>query len=377
MLENPGFLLTGLAFVAVIGPLVFVHEFGHYIVGRWCGVKAEAFSIGFGPELLAWVDKRGTRWRLAALPLGGYVRFKGDMNAASQTDPAWLQMSAQDRAESFPAKPVWQRAAIVAAGPAVNFLFAILLLGGLAYWKGDPVSPPVVQQVAPASAAERAGLRPGDRIVSIMGRQIDSFTDIAPIVSLRPGEVLPYVIERDGQRTAMTIAAGERIEKDRFGNIFRLGQLGVMSDKVEFRDIALWEIPVVGTLRTGQMFVSAMDGLGQIITGRRSVKELGGPLKIADVSGQAAMMGLFGFLTFMALISINLGFINLLPIPMLDGGHLLFYGIEALQRRPVSPQVQEWAYRSGLALLMTVMVLVTFNDLSSFGLWKGLSGLIG
>ncbi|MEG8220451.1 RIP metalloprotease RseP [Sphingobium sp. D43FB] len=377
MLENPGFLLTVLAFVAVIGPLVFVHEFGHYIVGRWCGVKAEAFSIGFGPELLAWVDKRGTRWRLAALPLGGYVRFKGDMNAASQADPAWLQMSAQDRAESFPAKPVWQRAAIVAAGPAVNFLFAILLLGGLAYWKGDPVSPPVVQQVAPASAAEKAGLRPGDRIVSIMGRQIDSFTDIAPIVSLRPGEVLPYVIERDGQRTAMTIAAGERIEKDRFGNIFRLGQLGVMSDKVEFRDIALWEIPVVGTLRTGQMFVSAMDGLGQIITGRRSVKELGGPLKIADVSGQAAMMGLFGFLTFMALISINLGFINLLPIPMLDGGHLLFYGIEALQRRPVSPQVQEWAYRSGLALLMTVMVLVTFNDLSSFGLWKSLSGLIG
>ena len=377
MLENPGFLLTVLAFVAVIGPLVFVHEFGHYIVGRWCGVKAEAFSIGFGPELLAWVDKRGTRWRLAALPLGGYVRFKGDMNAASQADPAWLQMSAQDRAESFPAKPVWQRAAIVAAGPVVNFLFAILLLGGLAYWKGDPVSPPVVQQVAPASAAEKAGLRPGDRIVSIMGRQIDSFTDIAPIVSLRPGEVLPYVIERDGQRTAMTIAAGERIEKDRFGNIYRLGQLGVMSDKVEFRDIALWEIPVIGTVRTGQMFVSAMDGLGQIITGRRSVKELGGPLKIADVSGQAAMMGLFGFLTFMALISINLGFINLLPIPMLDGGHLLFYGIEALQRRPVSPQVQEWAYRSGLALLMTVMVLVTFNDLSSFGLWKSLSGLIG
>ena len=377
MLENPGFLLTVLAFVAVIGPLVFVHEFGHYIVGRWCGVKAEAFSIGFGPELLAWVDKRGTRWRLAALPLGGYVRFKGDMNAASQTDPAWLEMSAQDRAESFPAKPVWQRAAIVAAGPAVNFLFAILLLGGLAYWKGYPVSPPVVQQVAAASAAEKAGLRPGDRIVSIMGRQIDSFTDIAPIVSLRPGEALPYVIERDGQRTAMTIAAGERIEKDRFGNIYRLGQLGVMSDKVEFRQIALWEIPVIGTVRTGQIFVSAMDGLGQIITGRRSVKELGGPLKIADVSGQAAMMGLVGFLTFMALISINLGFINLLPIPMLDGGHLLFYGIEAVQRRPVSPQVQEWAYRSGLALLMMVMVLVTFNDLSSFGLWKSLSGLIG
>ena len=377
MIQNPGFLLTVLAFVAVIGPLVFVHELGHYLVGRWCGVKAEAFSIGFGPEIAAWVDRRGTRWRLAALPLGGYVRFKGDMNAASQADPKWLEMSAQDRSESFPAKPLWQRAAIVAAGPLVNFLFAILLLGSLAYWKGDPVSPPVVQQVAAGSAAQKAGLRAGDRVVTIMGRQIESFTDITPIVSLRPGEMLPYVIERDGKRMVMDIAAGERVEKDRFGNIYRLGQLGIMSQAIEYRQIALWEIPLVGTQRTTQMFVSAMDGLGQIITGRRSAKELGGPLKIADVSGQAAMMGLAGFLTFMALISINLGFINLLPIPMLDGGHLLFYGIEALQRRPVSPQVQDWAYRSGLALLMTVMLLVTFNDLSSFGLWERLSGLIG
>ncbi|QGP78808.1 RIP metalloprotease RseP [Sphingobium sp. CAP-1] len=377
MIQNPGFLMTVLAFVAVIGPLVFVHELGHYLVGRWCGVKAEAFSIGFGPELFAWVDRRGTRWRVAALPLGGYVRFKGDMNAASMTDPAWLEMPAAERAQCFPAKPLWQRAAIVAAGPAVNFLFAILLLGGLAYWNGDPVSQPVVQQVAQGSAAAKAGLRKGDRVVSIMGRQIESFTDISPIVSLRPEEPLAYEIQRDGQMLSMTIAAGVRIEKDRFGNIYRLGQLGIMSNSITFRDIALWEIPVVGARRTAQIFVSAMDGLGQIITGRRSARELGGPLKIADVSGQAAMMGGVGFLTLMAFISINLGFINLLPIPMLDGGHLLFYGIEAVQRRPVSAQAQEWAYRSGLAVLMTVMLLVTFNDLSSFGLWKSLSGLIG
>ncbi|MHA6767953.1 RIP metalloprotease RseP [Sphingobium ummariense] len=377
MIQNPGFLLTVLAFVAVIGPLVFVHELGHYLVGRWCGVKAEAFSIGFGPEVAAWVDRRSTRWRIGALPLGGYVRFKGDMNMASQTDPRWLEMSARDRAESFPSKSVWQRAAIVAAGPVVNFLFAILLLGGLAYWKGDVVSVPVIEAVAPASAAAKAGLRPGDRIVSIMERPIERFTDIAPIVSLRPEEVLPYVIERGGQRIEMSIAAGTRIEKDRFGNIYRLGQLGIMSGKIELRPISLWEIPVVGTRRTKEIFVSAMDGLGQIVTGRRSVSELGGPLKIADISGQAAMMGLAGFLTFMALISINLGFINLLPIPMLDGGHLLFYGIEAIQRRPVSMQVQEWAYRSGLAVLLAMMILVTVNDLSSFGLWQRLSGLIG
>ncbi len=377
MIENPGILLTILAFVAVIGPLVFVHEFGHYIVGRWCGVKAEVFSIGFGREIAAWTDRRGTRWRIGALPLGGYVKFKGDMNAASQTDPAWLELPALERAQSFPAKPLHQRAAIVAAGPVINFLFAILLLGGLAYWKGDPESPPVVGAVAAGSAAQSAGLRAGDRITSIMGRTIGSFTDISAIVTLRPNEVLPYSIVRNGRALDLNIAAGTRIEKDRFGNIYRIGQLGVQSTPIAFRPIALWEAPGIGLRNTVQIFKSTVDGLGQIVTGRRSVKEMGGPLKIAEISGQAASLGFASFLMFMAAISINLGFINLLPIPMLDGGHLLFYGIEAIARRPVSPHAQEWAYRSGLALLLTLMVMVTFNDLSSFGLWKSLSGLIG
>lgn len=377
MIENPSLLLTVFAFLAIIGPLVFVHEFGHYIVGRWCGVKAEAFSIGFGKELFAWVDKRGTRWRLAMLPLGGYVKFKGDMNAASQTYPEWLTMSAQDRAESFPAKPVWQRAAIVFAGPAINFLAAILLLGALAYIQGDPEAPPVVGAVSNGSAAQSAGLKAGDRIVSIMGRDIGSFTDISSIVTLRPNEVLPYVVERNGQRFDVSIAAGTRIEKDRFGNVFRLGQLGVASVPLVFRPVSLIEAPVVGARKVVQLFSSSMDGLWQIITGRRSMKELGGPLKIADVSGQAANMGWQSFIFLMAFISINLGFINLLPIPMLDGGHLLFYAIEGIKGRPVSPQVQEMAYRSGLMVLLSLMVFVTFNDLSSFGLWRSLSGLIG
>lgn len=377
MIENPSLLLTVFAFLAIIGPLVFVHEFGHYIVGRWCGVKAEAFSIGFGKELFAWVDKRGTRWRLAMLPLGGYVKFKGDMNAASQTDPEWLTMSAQDRAESFPAKPVWQRAAIVFAGPAINFLAAILLLGALAYIQGDPEAPPVVGAVSNGSAAQSAGLKAGDRIVSIMGRDIGSFTDISSIVTLRPNEVLPYVVERNGQRFDVSIAAGTRIENDRFGNVFRLGQLGVASAPLVFRPVSLIEAPVVGARKVVQLFSSSMDGLWQIITGRRSMKELGGPLKIADVSGQAANMGWQSFIFLMAFISINLGFINLLPIPMLDGGHLLFYAFEGIKGRPVSPQVQEMAYRSGLMVLLSLMVFVTFNDLSSFGLWRSLSGLIG
>ncbi|MBB3981551.1 regulator of sigma E protease [Sphingobium fontiphilum] len=377
MIETPGFLFTLVAFVAAIGPLVFVHELGHYLVGRWCGVKAEVFSIGFGHELAAWTDRRGTRWRIGAFPLGGYVRFKGDMNAASQTDPAWLQLPASERAESFPAKPLWQRALIVAAGPAINFLFAILLLGGLAWLNGEPISQPVVHTVEEGSAAARAGLRQGDRIVSIMGRRIESFAEIAYIVRLRPAEPLAYEIHRDGRVVSMTIAAGVHVEKDRFGNVFRLGQLGVRSNTVTLREVAFWEIPVVGARRTGQIFVSAIDGLGQIVTGRRSIKEMGGPLKIAQISGQAATLGVQSFVFFVAFVSINLGFINLLPIPMLDGGHLLFYGIEAVQRRPVSPRAQEWAFRSGLAVLMTMMVLVTFNDLSSFGLWKSLSGLIG
>lgn len=369
--------MTLLAFVAVIGPLVFVHEMGHYLVARWCGVKSEAFSIGFGPELVAWVDKRGTRWRIAAFPLGGYVRFKGDMNAASQSDPAWLALPPAERAQCFPAKPLWQRAAIVAAGPVVNLLFAVVLLGGIAVVQGEPVSEPVIGHVAAGSAAEAAGLREGDRIVRIMGREIDSFSDISAVVSLRPAESLPYVVERDGARFEKNIAAGTRIEEDRFGNIYRIGQLGIASGDLEFRSVPLWRAPVVGFEQALRVTRTALDGLGQIISGRRSVQELGGPLKIADISGQAASMGVVSFLFFMALISINLGFINLLPIPVLDGGHLLFYGIEALQRRPVSPEAQEWAYRSGLALLLTMMLLVTFNDLGSFGLWKSLSGLIG
>ena len=377
MIHSPGFLLTALAFVAVIGPLVFVHELGHYLVGRWCGVKAEAFSIGFGPELFAWVDRRGTRWRVAALPLGGYVRFKGDMNAASMTDPAWLELPAKERAESFPGKPLWQRAAIVAAGPAINFLFAILILAAFAFIHGESRTPAVAGQVQPGSAAAAAGIMPGDRIVSLGGRAMDTFDDIRLYAQIRPGEPVEMVIERDGQRIVRQGRIGSVTEDDGLGNSFAVGRLGLAPGKPVIEPVPIWRAPVVAVQRTGEIVRTMVETLGQIVGGGRSVKELGGPLKIAQVSGQAATMGLESFIFFVALISINLGFINLLPIPMLDGGHLLFYGIEAVRRRPVSPAAQEWAYRSGLAVLVTMMLLVTFNDLSSFGLWKSLTGLIG
>jgi regulator of sigma E protease len=369
--------MTVLAFVAVIGPLVFVHELGHYLVGRWCGVKAETFSIGFGREIAAWVDKRGTRWRLAILPLGGYVKFKGDMSAAGGTDPAWLEMPASERAQSFPGKPVWQRAAIVAAGPIINFLFAILILGGFAIAYGENVTPPVASAVVSGSAAEKAGIRTGDRIVAIDGRETERFEQITQSVFHRPGETASVAVQRSGQTLILPVVIGARKEVDRFGNEYQLGMLGIRSGAPVVHDVSLIEAPVVAVRRTGAILRMMVETIGQMVTGRRPLDELGGPLKMAQLSGEQAGRGIQDFLFFMALISINLGFINLLPIPMLDGGHLLFYAIEAVQRRPVSPRVQEWAYRSGLAVLLTMMVLVTFNDLSSFGLWKSLSGLIG
>ena len=377
MIQNPGFLLTVLAFVAVIGPLVFVHELGHYLVGRWFGVKAEAFSIGFGPELAAWVDKRGTRWRIGAFPLGGYVRFKGDMNAASQTDPAWLQLPASERAESFPARPLWQKAAIVAAGPFVNFLFAILILSTFAFVYGESRTPAVAGKVQTGSAAAAAGILPGDRIVSLNGREMTTFDDLRLYAQIRPGEPVTIVIERSGKTIEKPGRVGAVQEQDGFGNKFKVGRLGIAPAQPIIEPVPFWRAPAVAFKQTGQIIRTMVETLGQILGGGRSVKELGGPLKIAEVSGQAATLGPESFVFFMALISINLGFINLLPIPMLDGGHLLFYGVEAIQRRPVSQRVQEWAYRSGLAVLLAMMMLVTFNDLSSFGLWERLSGLIG
>ncbi|MCK0531928.1 RIP metalloprotease RseP [Sphingobium agri] len=377
MIQNPGFLLTVLAFVAVIGPLVFVHELGHYLVGRWFGVKAEAFSIGFGPELAAWVDKRGTRWRIGALPLGGYVRFKGDMNAASQTDPAWLQLPPSERAESFPAKPLWQKAAIVAAGPFINFLFAILILSTFAFVYGESRTPAVAGKVQAGSAAAAAGIQAGDRILSLNGREMTTFDDLRLYAQIRPAEPVTILVERSGRTVEKQGRVGAVQEQDGFGNRFKVGRLGIAPAQPVIEPVELWRAPAVALKQTGQIIRTMVETLGQILGGGRSVKELGGPLKIAEVSGQAATLGVESFVFFMALISINLGFINLLPIPMLDGGHLLFYGVEAIQRRPVSARVQEWAYRSGLAVLLAMMMLVTFNDLSSFGLWERLSGLIG
>lgn len=372
MIHSPGLLLTLLAFVGVIAPLVFIHEMGHYWAGRLFGVKADAFSIGFGREIAGWTDRRGTRWKLAWLPLGGYVRFAGDMNAVSQPSADWLAMPADERNRTFQAKPVWQRALIVAAGPAVNLLAAVLILAGFALAYGDAYGPPAIGAVAPASAAQRAGLRVGDRITAIAGRPVNAFAQLSDIIQPRAGQAVRVELVRDGKPVALTATIGAQPARAADGRRVAIGMLGVSPPPASLPQAA-----VVGVRRTGEIIGVMTDAIGQIVTGRRSVRELGGPITIARASGATLSVGWGMWVYLIALVSINLGFINLLPVPMLDGGHLLFYAIEVVRRRPVGPTAQEWAYRGGLAALAALMLLVTFNDLGAAGLWSRLAGLIG
>ena len=376
-LNSPGIAFTVLAFLLVIGPLIFIHELGHYYAGRWFGVKAETFSIGFGREIFGWTDRRGTRWKVGWLPLGGYVKFKGDMNPASVPSDDWLSLPAEERAETFQAKPLWQRFIIVAAGPITNFLFAILVYIALFASYGVPRTPAIVIAVSPGSVAESAGFQAGDRIVTVEGREIDRFEDFHRTILLHPGEPLRFELDRGGRTVAVTAAPRPIVQRDRFGNESRIGQLGVAVPPKVVVEVPAHHVVGEAFAQTGDTVRMMVVTIGQLIMGTRSLEEMGGPLKIAQFSGQQASLGWLDFVLFMSLISINLGFINLLPIPLLDGGHLLFYAIEGVRRKPLKPEAQEWAFRTGLAVLLALMIFVTFNDLASFGLFTRLGGLIG
>lgn len=369
--------MTILSFLLVIGPLIFIHELGHYFAGRSFGVKAETFSIGFGREIAGWTDKRGTRWKVGWLPLGGYVKFKGDMNPASQPGPEWLALPPEERAETFQAKPVWQRFIIVAAGPITNFLFAIVVFTGFFYAVGEPRTPNLVSSVAPGSAAERAGLRAGDRITAINGVTVKRFEDIAGYVQIRPKQPLVIELDRAGERRTVRTVSDAAVASDKFGNEAVIGRLGVPWPSRTWETLPLHQATGAAVRQTATVVQTMVVTLGQVVVGDRSMKEMGGPLKIAQYSGQQASLGWVDFILFMTLISINLGFINLLPIPLLDGGHLLFYLIEGVRRKPIRPKVQEWAFRTGLAALLALMIFVTLNDLASLGVWTKLGGLIG
>ncbi len=377
--EQPGFLFTVAMFILMIGPLVFVHEMGHYLVGRLFGTKVESFSIGFGQQVAGWTDRRGTVWRLSLLPLGGYVKFAGDANAAGAGSDGLDDIPDAERHHYFAFKPLWQRALIVLAGPVINFLFAILIFAGFFFTMGQPVMPPVVDQVLENSAAQEAGLRPGDEIVEVDGLRVEQFEDLSQQVVINPGKPMRISLLRNGEPLT-TIVTPKIIETtDRFGNRGRVGQLGVVSSGgFERHEVGFFRSLVLGTEQTGKAVRQMIAVLKQLILGERSIKELGGPLKIGQLSGQVGSEGAPSFIWFMAFISINLGFINLLPIPMLDGGHLALYAAEAVRGgKPVPEKAQQWAFMGGFALVASFMLVVTFNDLASFGLWGHVRGLFG
>ncbi|MBV7256579.1 RIP metalloprotease RseP [Pacificimonas sp. WHA3] len=377
--EQPSFLFTVLMFILMIGPLVFVHEMGHYLVGRLFRTKVDSFSIGFGPQIAGWRDRRGTVWRLSALPLGGYVKFAGDANAAGAGSEGLSDIPLAERGDYFAFKPLWQRALIVLAGPAINFLFAILIFAGFAFTMGQITMPPIVGQVQEGSAADAAGFEVGDRITSIDGREINEWPILVQEVRMNPGVPMTVSLVRDGMPREVTLTPKIIEMEDRFGNRGRIGQLGVANaDAPEVRQVGLIESVGIGISETARTVRSMVDLLSQLIRGQRSIEELGGPLKIGQMSGQVGTLGAAAFVSFMALISINLGFINLLPIPMLDGGHLALYAAEAARGgKPLPERAQQWAFMGGFALVISFMLVVTFNDLASFGVWRHALELLG
>ena len=374
-MEQPSILFILVAFIVVLGPLVFFHELGHYGMARVFGVKCDVFSIGFGREILGWTDKRGMRWKVGWLPMGGYVRFAGDADAASRPNP-----SAVNPADPalFANKPVWQRFLVVLAGPVANFILAIAIFAAF-FASVGMMQPPenVVGSVQQESGAAAAGLEEGDRILSVAGKTTDDFDAITRTVILRPGETVPLVLERDGSRRTVAVTIGEVQQEDVYGETHRIGRLGIGQTLGERR--TLWPLEAIGegVTRTIAMLDWIVDGLGRILFGNLSVKEIGGPIKMAQVTGQQAQLGWEAAVGFAALLSINLGFINLLPVPMLDGGHLLFYAIEAIRRKPVSDRAQEWAFRGGMALIAMLVLFTTLNDLSSIGVGERIGRLMG
>jgi regulator of sigma E protease len=374
MLAQPPLWLILIAFVAALGPLIVIHELGHYLVARWLGVGADVFSIGFGPEIGGWTDKRGTRWKVCAVPLGGYVRFVGDADAASSASQV---ANSADASRSFHLRPVWQRFLIVLAGPMSNFILAVAIIAGFIAAYGVATTPNIVVGTLPGSAAAKAGLQPGDRIVEMAGRSTENFEAVAQVASLHPDQDVMLRLLRDGETKTLKVHLGETVNRDRFGTSYRVGLLGIPNPGTRFESVPLQRIFPLAVEKTAFLTRSMAEGIWQIVSGRRSVKEIGGPLKMAQIAGQQATLGWQDFASLVALFSINLGFINLLPVPMLDGGHLFFYAIEAVRRRPLSDVAQDWAFRGGLALLLALLLFTTFNDLGSFGLWDRLGRLIG
>jgi regulator of sigma E protease len=356
-------------FLLVLTIIVFVHELGHYLVARWNGIAVQTFSIGFGRELAGFTDRNGTRWRISAIPLGGYVRFVGDMNATSALPDNDLIANASPalRKRLFVNKSVWQRIAVVIAGPAANILFTFLVLYALLLGYGRYTISPVIDSVEAGSVAAEAGLEAGDMIVSVDGFKVRGFEDFQRLVATAPDRPVTIVLERGGDQQVVVVTPEATTTTDRFGNAHRIGRIGVGKDIGE-DDVTVYRPgpgEAVGMTFEEMRFIIDRTAafLGDFFVGRGDVDQLGGPIRVAQVSGQVASLGIVALVNLMALLSLNIGIFNLLPIPMLDGGHLLFYGIEAVRGRPLSQRVQEIGFRFGLAIVFTLTVFTFINDI--------------
>jgi regulator of sigma E protease len=374
-------LLTGgldyiVPFIIVLTVLVFVHELGHYLVARWNHVRIEVFSIGFGPEIFGWNDRAGTRWKFSIMPLGGYVKMFGDADPASLPAGELAAMTPEERTVSFHHKRLPQRAAVVSAGPIANFLFAIIVLAALFATVGQNFTPPQVGKVLPGSAAEQGGVKPGDVFVAIDGQPIERFEDVQRLVRLNPGAPMKLLVKRGSGEVTLSVTPKISTITDRFGNTHQLGLLGIEGGGVKYvrRDplSAVW----YAGAETMNMTTGTLVAVWQMVIGARTADEFGGPLRIAQMSGEVAQGGIAAMLWFMAVLSVNLGLINLFPIPVLDGGHLLFYAAEAIRGKPLGQRAQEYGFRLGLALVLTLMVFATWNDLVHLRVVEFLKSLV-
>jgi regulator of sigma E protease len=356
------YYIVGSLFVLTV--LVYVHEWGHYWVARRNGVRVDVFSIGFGPEIYGWTNAAGTRWKISAIPLGGYVKMFGEEDLLDDNGEE-REYSDEEKEVSFHHKTLGQRTAIVVAGPAVNFLFAVALFAGLAMIVGTPTPYAGIGEVMESSAAAEAGLETGDKIISINGQEVEWFEDLRDIVSANPGVAVRIIVLRNGSKMVLQATPDSVTEANEAGEMKTIGRLGVRPDpeqvlyERENPVSAIW----LGVTRTVAVTENILAYIGDLIVGNRDTDDLGGPIRIAQISGEMAQAGLPSLFFFMAMLSVNLGLINLFPIPMLDGGHLLFFAAEAIRGRPLGPKTQEYGFRFGLVLVLILVVFVTWNDL--------------
>lgn len=372
-----GILVAAAAFVLVLSVVVFIHELGHFVVARWCGVTVKTFSIGFGKEIFGFTDSKGTRWRFAWIPLGGYVKFLDDANAASQASADSLaKMTPQERAGAFQTKPLWKRSAVVAAGPIANFLLAIAIYTAINFTFGVRTIPPRIDEVIAGMPAEAAGFERGDVIKSIDGWTIEGFGDVQRIVSMNGDRKLVFSVDRGGKMLEIEVIPKVEEQEDTFGGTFRRGLIGVRPSisptGIKAKQVGPLEALRLGVRETYTNISQTVQGIADMIMRRQSPDQMGGPILIAEVTARVAELGIVALLIWTAFISANIGFLNLLPIPVLDGGHLLFYAIEAVRRRPLSQRIQEIGFQIGIALVLMLMVYVSMNDL--LRVWRRLMG---